>query len=320
MMVKINMADKEFIPCNLCNNDKFKLLYTKKHDNMEYRIVKCKSCGLICMNPRLTEEKNKELYGNLYYYFDRESDKMNINKAVEQFKIVELYSAKTRGKLLEIGCAKGFFLKIARDNGWETQGIDISDYACKYARERFGLNVIEGTLEDIDLPEKCFDLITLWDTVEHFRDPQKALGKIKRLLKDDGMLVIETPNINSVFFKLYRRYWLGFNPFHLYYFSPRTLGSMLSKLGFSIVNSDTMIVSLFSIEGIWERGLKTPIAEISSFLHMKERIKKVVRSLKPSRPEVILKRNRLIDLINCPTDSLLNKLKMGDHLLVVAKN
>jgi len=323
------MAGKEFVICNLCNSNNFKVLYTRKHYALNYQIVKCKTCGLIYMNPRFSEEKNRDLYNDTYYYFGKEDDEININKAVEQFKRLQFYSAK--GRLLEIGCAKGFFLKIARDNGWETYGVDLSDYGCKFAKEQFNLNVLQGVLEEIDLPEKYFDVVSLWDTLEHLRDPCKVLEKIKRLLKDDGILMIETPNINSVFFKLYRRYWLGFNPFHLYYFSPQTLKNMLCKLGFTIVNSETITVSLFSIEGIWDRGFKTAIAEILSILWLKDRIKKAVASVRTTRPSEVdfkkwgienltLHRSRFINLINYPADYLLTKLKMGDHLLTIAKN
>lgn len=320
---------REFVVCNLCHNNASRHLYIKRYSGERYQIVKCKSCGLVYMNPRLREEKNKELYDEKYYYFNKTEDSLNITKAINNFKILKKYN-KTKGSLLDVGCGKGFFLKIAKDNGWEVHGIDISDYAREFAKKQFNLNVSLGDLENIEFSEKKFDVITLWDTLEHLRRPYEVLEKIKKLLKKEGRLFIKTPNINSIFYKLYRRYWLGFNPFHLYYFSPKTLREILQQSGFRIVKLETLIASLFSKEGLWDRGLKTPMAEILDSLKLKEKIKKKFTKRKFTNTEeidlkqvkfsnLILPRNKLIDLLNCPLEHLINKLKMGDYLLMLAK-
>jgi len=322
-----HMPEGELIPCNLCDRYAFNILYRKQLEGLTYQIVKCKGCGLVYMNPHFAKEENRELYNEDYYYFDTKDDLLNLHKAEEQFRRIKRYSSG--GKLLEIGCAKGFFLKIASSHGWESYGVDISAHACMFAQKQLNLNVIPQALEDADLPERSFDLIALWDTIEHFRDPFKALTKIKSLLKDDGMVVIETPNINSIFFALFRRHWLGFNPFHLYYFSPYTLKGLLSKAGFSRVNSETTVVGLFSWQGIWQRGLKTPLAQLLSALGLKDSIKAAVANVTPKHTEIDLEKwnarntqpqkNILLDLINYPTDYIFTKLMMGDHLVTIAQ-
>ena len=322
------MLIREAVSCDLCHNNIYEPLYAKKYFEETYQIVKCKFCELIYMNPRFTKEQNRDLYNDKYYYFSKRDNGLNITKAMGHFKILKNYASK--GKLLDIGCGRGFFLKVADENGWETYGVDISDYACKFIRDKLSLNVSSGDLEDIEFPEKCFDVITLWDALEHIRNPRKLLEKAKKLLKKKGILFIETPNINSIFYKLYRRYWLGFNPFHLYYFSPQTLEKILQQVGFKIVKLETIVVNLFSKEGLWIRGLKTPLAEILDTLKLKEKVKKKFVKRKSTKFEKIdfrqinseslfLHQNKLINLINCPLNHLINNLKMGDHLLVVAQ-
>lgn len=322
------MLNKEFVNCSLCHSNNYMTLYTKKFNRTKYQIVCCKICGLKFINPRQIKAEENELYNEKYYNFHEIEDRANIIKAINHVNILK--SHKSKGRLLDVGCGKGFFLKIAHENDWETYGIDISKYSCRFARDKFNLNVSVSDIENIKSPEKYFDVITLWDVLEHLRNPREELRKLNKLLKNGGMLFIETPNIDSIFYRLYRRYWLGFNAFHLYYFSPRTLEEILQQSGFKLMRFETVLVNLFSKEGLWNRGLKTPVAEILGFLGLKEKIKKWFLKRKFTEAnqidykhfdyrDFIPRQNKLVSLINHPFNYLINKLKMGDHLLVITK-
>ena len=159
------------------------------------------------------------------YFHDKQSEKIKIayRNIVEIERIIP-----TKGKLLDIGCAAGFFLKVAKDMSWETYGIELSDYAARYAREEFDLNVQTGTTETIEFPEKYFDVITMWDVIEHLPNPRSFIRDISQLLSKNGLLVLGTPNAESLAAMLKRKKWCHFNPpEHLFYFGPSTLQNLV---------------------------------------------------------------------------------------------
>jgi 2-polyprenyl-3-methyl-5-hydroxy-6-metoxy-1,4-benzoquinol methylase len=139
--------------------------------------------------------------------------------------------------LLDIGCAFGFFLEVARDNGWDCHGVEVCEYSSTYAKEKLGLNVRAGKLKDIRYPENFFDVIVLLDIIEHLKRPTDILGEVHRILKPDGLIVIITPNADSLIAKIMKAKWVLYQrPLeHLYYFTPLTLTSMLNKIGFRVI-------------------------------------------------------------------------------------
>jgi 2-polyprenyl-3-methyl-5-hydroxy-6-metoxy-1,4-benzoquinol methylase len=148
---------------------------------------------------------------------------------------------KTRGRLLDIGCSAGFFLKVARDFGWETCGLEISEDTAAIATQRYGLQVIVGSLQESTFPPGYFDVVTLWDVLEHLQDPKKTLSIINQILTTDGIVVISTPNIDGLFPRLSYKVAKVINfwrhpepPRHLFQFSKKTLGRLLERTGFAM--------------------------------------------------------------------------------------
>jgi 2-polyprenyl-3-methyl-5-hydroxy-6-metoxy-1,4-benzoquinol methylase len=103
-----------------------------------------------------------------------------------------------QGSLLDVGCATGVFLDMARREGWQATGLEISSRSAQYARDHFGLEVVTGTLEEESWSSRSFDAITMWDVIEHMADPRTAVAQAGRLLKEGGMLVVSTPNGGSL--------------------------------------------------------------------------------------------------------------------------
>jgi 2-polyprenyl-3-methyl-5-hydroxy-6-metoxy-1,4-benzoquinol methylase len=147
-----------------------------------------------------------------------------------------------RGRLLDIGCSAGFFLNVARDHNWETHGLEISQDTAAIAKERYHLKVTVGTPEESTFPSHYFDVVTMWDVLEHVEDPKKTLRFVNRILKDDGIVAISTPNIDGLFPKLsykvanFINYWPHPEPpRHLFQFSRKTLGQVLKLTGFKLL-------------------------------------------------------------------------------------
>jgi 2-polyprenyl-3-methyl-5-hydroxy-6-metoxy-1,4-benzoquinol methylase len=238
----------ELVPCNLCGRDDFSVrfnspLKVSAQDAADFmastdrfdrygQIVRCKSCGLVYANPRPVGSLLSDGYARTEdhgYASERSSRSINAHLSLHTIqRFVE------RGRLLDVGCATGYFLNAARLS-FEPYGIEPSRWAAQYARDKLRLDVRQGALEESDFPEGNFDVITLNDVIEHLADPQRCLTQLHRLLRPGGLLYIVTPNIDSLSARLLRGHWWGLRPAHLYYFSARTLADMLTKVGFEPV-------------------------------------------------------------------------------------
>lgn len=239
----------EFVKCNLCNSTQYKTYLVRNDLNLfldgEFQLVKCANCGLVYMNPRPTPDELSSLYPDEYdqytvavsdepsrwTYFDR---RYGLRKRCRS-----ILRHKRQGRLLDIGCATGDFLDEMRHYpGWEVHGIELSKYASEYARSRLQLTVKTGTLDTVDYPEHSFDVITLWNVLEHLPDPLDTFKKVHRLLKTGGLLVFNTPNLDSLDARIFGPYWIGYElPRHLFIFSRYTLNLLVKKSGFSIVET-----------------------------------------------------------------------------------
>jgi len=203
---------------------------------------------LVYVNPRLQEKELIKIYSSPDYYQSKDTDtcgyenyledKENITKTFKQ-KLKKINKFIKRGKILDMGCAFGFFLDLLQIDGWEVYGVEVSEYASKYAQTELGLNVFNGTLKNACFPDEFFDTIVMWDVVEHLSDPLAELREINRILKRDGLLVIQTPNIDSLIARFTGKRWacLQRPAEHYYYFSPKTLEIMLEKVGDKIIHS-----------------------------------------------------------------------------------
>ena len=238
----------EPVSCNLCGFDSYKRHLVRKDLNLyvpgNFQLVRCDNCGLIYQNPRPSTGDLLTLYPQDYDQhqdavrevrspiarLDRKYGLRKRSKAVQRH--VE------RGRLLDLGCATGDFLEVMRDDGWEVVGIEPSPFASQWARDRMGLDVRTGTLETVALSDESFDVVTMWNVIEHLPDPQAALERIHRLLRIGGVLVLSTPNLDSIDARFFGPYWIGYElPRHLYVFSRHTLTEMIERTGYRVVET-----------------------------------------------------------------------------------
>ncbi|MBU4346710.1 MAG: methyltransferase domain-containing protein, partial [Candidatus Omnitrophica bacterium] len=179
----------EYVKCGLCGADDTRLVTIED----SFKIVRCKRCGLIYLNPRPKEEDLLEFYGDFFSTDEKSVSQWSrlMGKVYKETKrnIEREYSS---GKLLDMGCGLGLFLKLWDPKKWELFGIDISRKAVEYAKSK-GLNVKEGFLEKTDFSDKHFDVITMFYVLEHLPNPLKVLKEARRILKKNGLLVIRVP-------------------------------------------------------------------------------------------------------------------------------
>ncbi len=227
-------------PCPLCHKRDFQSLFTKAGR----RIVRCRNDNLVMVNPQLTVPEIHHLYNDRYF----ESPEFRGNTCIgywayiderplllEYFrrKIALLKTYLSQGKLLEIGCGHGFFLEAARNSPFETLGIDISAYAVEYAqKQRLPARLVD--LEKAHFPPQSFDAVVAFQLIEHIPNPLKFMREVNRILKPSGVVLLATPNEGGYLRKIMGRHWLSYrHAEHLFFFSPKTLGELLSKSGFS---------------------------------------------------------------------------------------
>lgn len=168
----------------------------------------------------------------------------------------------TRGRVLDVGCSSGVFLDMMRTKGWDVAGVEICQEFVKMAKDFFGIeNIFNGTLEEAGFEDESFDLITMWDLVEHVPDPISLLREAERVLKPTGMLLILTPNENSLIKYLTNMsYRLSFgylrlpvsvvyDKHHLFYFNPMSIDYTLKSTGLKTIARNKEATALDRILG-----------------------------------------------------------------------
>ncbi|MBI3967946.1 MAG: class I SAM-dependent methyltransferase [Chloroflexi bacterium] len=227
--------------CVLCGHDDADLVYEapdRLHGSPgRFRLVRCRTCTLLYLNPRPTRAAIGAYYPADYEPHRRHPDEMPPKERLDwRFAIwkrataVERYSR--RGRLLDVGCGSGDFLYGMRRRGWRTVGVELSPSTAEYARTRLALDVRTGELHEAKLRAASFDAVTLWDVIEHVHDPVGVLRQIRELLGPDGVLAMSTPDTSSLDSALLGRYWAGLDvPRHLYIFDRTTLATVLARAG-----------------------------------------------------------------------------------------
>jgi len=155
-------------------------------------------------------------------------------------------SQNDKQKVLDIGCALGNLLHFFEQDKYETFGIDISRYALSQAKKNCKASLIEDNVnQKIPFPDRNFDIVTALDIIEHLDSPSQFLGEARRILRSGGLLFLHTPNINSIFEKLFRKNWFGYrDTSHLYLFNRKSLAYLVGKSGFKVVKNNTLTYPL----------------------------------------------------------------------------
>ncbi|VAX38258.1 hypothetical protein MNBD_UNCLBAC01-2035 [hydrothermal vent metagenome] len=228
-------------PCCICNEDESKVLFKTRYREHKYPgtfiIHQCAGCGLIFNSPRLKDQELAHLYGQNYYFFHRK-DVIEFERIIAMYqRTVALMEDKINQKCVaEIGSAKGYFLAVLKELGWQTQGIEISPEASSFARDKFTLKTYTGTLAQYAQTDDIqkMPLVIAIDLIEHVSDPVAFIQAAGKIVEQDGFLLIDTPNGNARNISVEGVKWQGFNPFHIFLFSIKNLTQLLESNGFKV--------------------------------------------------------------------------------------
>jgi 2-polyprenyl-3-methyl-5-hydroxy-6-metoxy-1,4-benzoquinol methylase/glycosyltransferase involved in cell wall biosynthesis len=257
--------------CHVCEGTRIYYLFSAAN----YRIVRCEDCGLIFLNPQPSDTELGEIYGANYFLGSETEEGRKLAREIKQATAksylteIARYRGGAPGRLLEVGCGEGDFLELAEAAGWNVTGIEYSQRACEWARQRLKSGqVICGELQGAKVAAEQFDLCVISDVLEHVRSPLNFLREIHRVLKPGGTLFVATPSTDSWSARLLRQKWMEFKAEHLIYFDQQTLQTALFKSGFRevIVEPGWKILSLDYVQKHFERFPVPLVTSVVNFV------------------------------------------------------
>lgn len=240
------------VNCNLCGRDNWRVRFqatankAKRPDSEDLRctcaeygnhlqIVQCQNCGHVYANPRWEKDELLNAYEEVEddtYVAERPGRKRTFARHLQS---LERFAGPANGRqLLDVGAYTGVFVETAQEHGWRAIGIEPSRWAVGIAQKE-GIPVIQGTLDSPELKDRHFDVITMWDVIEHLDDPSAELDKLFHLLNPGGWLAVHTMDIDSLVARLMGERWPWLMDMHIHYFSRQTLTKFLEKGGFEVV-------------------------------------------------------------------------------------
>jgi SAM-dependent methyltransferase len=198
-------------------------------------ILRCQSCGFGFLASRLTDKQLAELYSQLDHQIYEAESGGRARTAIQHLKVVQRFV--TSGSLLDVGCASGAFLKLCARNGFQVTGVEPATGLANKAKETLADQgeVFCATLQDASLRPAAFDVLTLWDVLEHVPEPTEFLHLCASLLKAEGYLFANVPDLDSFQAKIFRRRWPLLLPEHLNYFTRKSLALCAEKAGFRLL-------------------------------------------------------------------------------------
>ncbi len=224
--------------CEICLEDKIEN-FTQFLPNAKVKLVKCNSCGFVFIPQNSRENIEYNNYRNEEVLKSVRAANNYVRFRRHKLRIKLIKKFKKSGKLYDIGVGWGHFANTAEKMGFDVEGIEISETMHHYATNDLNLKIVKGSFHKIPVKENFYDVITLWDVLEHLEKPLEVLKKANRMLKDDGIIVIQVPQIDSKVAKIQKEKWPMLSVEHINYFSKSTIKLALEKSGFKILKFKT---------------------------------------------------------------------------------
>lgn len=228
--------------CPACGQNALRNTFLFKKGPFRYQ--QCTNCGLVYVNPRLCDEYTEALYREgrcmvqlKEFYLPTAQYR---KETLYERKIRQIEMRKEKGRLLDFGSSTGYFMLAALEHGWDVSGIELNPFGVEWATKELALkNVYNRSLDECRFDEEQFDVITMWDVLEHLPEPLPVLRELLRYLKPDGLLVIETSH-----FDCFETEVLGVEntnlagDMHVMHFTKKAIDHLLSRAGFSVAEVD----------------------------------------------------------------------------------
>jgi len=285
--------------CIICKKSKYTTISKNTRDS-NHKILKCETCNHVQIFPTMSKKETREFYDQ-----DKQLraiiDKINFKEMEDKTKLdirnryslISKYINK-KSKILEIGSGYGFFLKFLKNKGCNIEGVEISEIRRNYSKKKVNCKIHNINFNENHIHEIGeFDIITMFQVLEHISEPIQFLKNIKSIMKENGKLIIEVPNLSDIQIKNNLEYKKWFwQVAHVSYYNPQTLKNVLKKVGF--VNVEINGLQRYGLENMFHwKILKKP-----QLKHPSKKIEKDFEWLEKYYKSELEKR-RISDTITC---------------------
>jgi 2-polyprenyl-3-methyl-5-hydroxy-6-metoxy-1,4-benzoquinol methylase len=246
------------VPCNLCGSRRFDVVlpaleavdqalserYRSSSDDVcRDQVVRCLDCDLVYINPRPSLEAIHQGYAEAVdeTYVSQAEGRLHAFRRIAR----QISGLKPpAGGRLDVVAAAGLFLVAAREYGWKVEGIELSSWLAAWAKQKLDLTIHTAPLASGQFPPGHFDVVSMFDVLEHVEDPRTTVRTVREVLKDDGLFVLSYPDWGSIFARVLKRRWWFLLSVHLYYFTRKTIRRLLEENGFEVIRMQRLYPSL----------------------------------------------------------------------------
>ncbi len=229
---------------------------------------RCGACSHVWADLSLDPEAIQRLYQRSYFFGDEYGNYLEDRRIIEKnfagrLATLRRFLTASHRRLFEVGCAYGFFLNAARSLFESVRGIDVSEDAVRYATRELGLDVSCGDLLAADFSGQTFDVVCMWDTIEHLAAPRRYIETVAAHMPPGALIAVTTGDIGSLNARVQKGRWrLIHPPTHLHYFTRRSLSALLERCGFRVIHVEYcgvyrslggMLHNLVALRGRWPR-------------------------------------------------------------------
>ncbi|MFK7738960.1 MAG: class I SAM-dependent methyltransferase [Planctomycetota bacterium] len=232
--------------CQVCKSERREVKFT----DGPYTVYTCSDCGLVYVTPRLSGQALLDVYGDGYWKSDNPKERGYADYAKEATLYLKTYRKRMklvsrhlpeRARILDVGCAAGYFLRVAQEHGHDVHGMElgpiVKEAIASLGEDRIFHGLLADAIQARNWQDGSFDMVTIWDVIEHVPDPQELLADIRRLIKPGGCLLLETQNVASRMAERLGKRWHHYkHDEHLYHFRPETIRRLLDECGFDVVD------------------------------------------------------------------------------------
>ncbi len=220
------------------------------------KILECINCGLGGVSPFPSKGGIAKTIDDVSekFFQDYQKEEKSYTSYFKK-KLDDIASYEPVGRLLDVGCGPGLFMKLAQERGWQVVGVDLSEEAVKKGKKD-KITIKHGTLDSAKLGQNMFDVITGFQLIEHVQKPDALLRKMSARIKKGGLIVITTPDKKGFLAQLSGKHWFEYyNKEHLFFFNQKSLREMIEKAGFEVITCKTEFGRRLDLPYVWDRLL-----------------------------------------------------------------
>lgn len=271
----MSLVNLQHSVCPICNTNTVNFIMSVNDYSLtgdSFNIIACNACSLNFTDPIPDKDHIAPYYNFPEYISHTDIKKGWMNKLYHNVRehtlkqktdwVQSLFTGY-KGAILEVGAGTGAFANAMTNKNWKVTALEPDASSRAIALKNYGINL--HPISDLEnLPEYSFDVITLWHVLEHVHDLKLYISTFKKLLKDNGRLIIAVPNHTSYDARFYRNFWAAYDvPRHLYHFSPTSMKFLMKSYGFSLVNVKPMWFDSFYVSLLSEKYKKSGLLGVA---------------------------------------------------------